>query len=129
MCFNQFLSSIYTATRHTANSSWTSLIACVTNIFLNIILIDKFGIQGASVATVLSYLACYVVRIFDARRYVPFKVNHTAFIGNIFVITAMSVVIIKQPPYSPAFLILGFLIVLTANFQPILLTAKKILKR
>ncbi|MBE6840815.1 MAG: polysaccharide biosynthesis C-terminal domain-containing protein [Ruminococcus sp.] len=129
MCFNQFLSSIYTATRHTANSSWTSLIACVTNIFLNIILIDKFGIQGASIATVLSYLACYVVRIFDARRYVPFKVNHTAFIGNIFVITAMSVVVIKQPPYYPAFLILGFLIVLTANFEPILLTAKKILKR
>lgn len=129
MCFNQFLSSIYTATRHTANSSWTSLIACVTNIFLNIILIKKFGIQGASVATLLSYLACYVVRIFDARRYVPFKVNHLAFIGNFFALTAMSAVIIKNPPYSPAFLVLGFLIVLTANIQPILMTAKKIIKR
>lgn len=129
MCYNQFLSSIYSATHHTKNSTWTSFVACGTNIILNLILIPRFGIQGAAIATLLSYLVCYVIRIFDTRRYIPFKVNHFAFIFNTSALVALSVVLIKQPPYYIAFLVLGFLIIFVGNIQPIFETAKKLLKR
>ncbi len=129
MCFNQFLSSIYTATKHTKNSFWTSMIACFANIFLNIILIPQFGIQGASIATLISYLLCYCVRIFDARRYVPFKVEYSKFFLNTAVIIALCAVVVKQPMYYPVYLVCGFLFVVVCNYQAIFTMAKKLLKR
>lgn len=129
MCFNQFLSSIYTATKHTKNSFWTSMIACIANIILNIILIPNFGIQGASIATLASYLICYCIRIFDARRYVPFRVEYRKFILNTVIILALCGVIIKQPMYYPVYLVCGFLFVVVCNYQAIFIMAKKLLKR
>jgi O-antigen/teichoic acid export membrane protein len=129
MCFNQFLSSIYTATKHTANSFWTSLIACIVNVILNILLIPRLGIQGASIATLASYGICYVIRIFDARRYVRFKVDYIRFCLNAALLTGLCAVVIKQPPYYPSYIAAGLLISLILNYKAIFVMAKKLLKR
>ena len=129
MCLNQFFSSIYTATRHTVNSFWTSLAASVVNIVRNFVLIGRYGIQGASVATLLSYLTCYVIRVVDARRYVPFKINHASFIINMLSLLGMSVLIIYQPAYYQFMLFFGFLFVLAINYEYIVVTVKRLLKR
>lgn len=129
MCFNQFLSSVYTATKHTKNSFWTSLIAAGVNLILNFALIPKFGTQGAVVATLLSYLACYLVRIFDARRYVPFGVNHFKSVINLAVLIGMSLCIIFLFPFYPVYLVCGVIFLCAYNFDAIAQTLKKILKR
>ncbi len=129
MCFNQFLSSIYTATKHTKNSFWTSLIACVVNIVLNAVLIPNFGIQGASVATLVSYFVCYAIRIIDARRYVPFKVDFRLFVLNTAVLLALCFVVIAQPMYYPFYLVCGFLFMVVCNYKAVFEMARKLLKR
>ncbi len=129
MCFNQFLSSIYTATKHTKNSFWTSLVACLANIILNIILIPNFGIQGASIATLASYLLCYAIRIFDARRYVPFKVNYSNFFISVTVLFLLCAAVIKKPMYYQAYLVCGLLFVIIRNYKAIFIMIKKLLKR
>lgn len=126
---NQFLSSIYTATCHTKNSAWTSLSACVANIALNMILIPKMGIQGAAIATLISYLVCYILRIIDTRRIIYFKVNHIDFILNMFVLLVMSYAIIAQPKLKIFYLLCGLIFATAYNFQPIIMTVKKLLKR
>ena len=72
-CLDLFLASIYTATQHTKNAFITILAVCISNIILNAVLIPIFGIQGAALATFISYFLCFVIRMFDARRFVPFK--------------------------------------------------------
>lgn len=129
MCYNQFLSSIYTATKHTKNSFWTSFVACIANIILNIILIPNFGIQGASIATVASYFICYCIRIVDARRYVPFKVDTGKFVLNTLVLIGLCYAVIKKPMYYPVYLVCGFLFVAVCNYQAILVMLKKLMKR
>lgn len=129
MCFNQFLSSIYTATKHTKNSFWTSMVACAANIILNIVLIPNFGIQGASVATFASYFICYCIRIFDARRYVPFRVEYGKFFLNTAVLWALCYAVIAKPMFYQAYLFCGFLFVVVCNYQAILTMIKKLLKR
>lgn len=129
MCFNQFLSSIYTATKHTKNSFWTSLAACSTNIVLNIILIKNYGIQGASVATLASYAVCYAIRIIDARRYVPFRVNFGMFFLNSAVLLALCWVVINRPMFYPAYLVCGFIFMTACNSKQIVVMIKKLLKR
>ncbi len=129
MCFNQFLSIIYTATKHTKNSFWTSMAACAANILLNIALIPNLGIQGASIATLASYVICYAIRIMDARRYIPFKVDWKNFAVNTAVLLVLCFVVIKQPMFYPGYLACGFIFMVTCNYNAIITMLKKLLKR
>ena len=129
MCFNQFLSSVYTATQHTRNSFWTSLVAAGANLPLNLLMIPRWGVYGAIAATYISYLLCYIVRIADARRYVPFRVNHLLFIINNLILLGMSAAVIRQPSRYVLYLVCGTGLILALNYEAIITTAKKILKR
>ena len=140
MCLNQFLSSIYTVSKHTKNSLHTSLVAAVLNLFLNWVLIGKFGIDGAIMATFLSYFACYVLRIFDARRFIPFKVYHWRFIVNLVILFVMCRIVQRPELAAPDIGIdtrlavyvklAGCLAVIAVlNAKPLLGTVRKVLKR
>ena len=93
-CLNLFLAGIYTATKHTKNAFFTIFIVAIANIILNLILISIWGIQGAALATFISYLICYCIRMFDARRYVPFKFSFIKISVNTIFLLLMSVPII-----------------------------------
>lgn len=129
MSLNQFLSSIYTATKKTTHSFWTSLIAACVNLFLNVILIYLWGVHGAVIATFMSYFVCYLVRIVDTRKLIYFKVYHGRFALNLAVLFFMSIMAIKAPAglvVSQTFCLI-FLVIF--NSSAILQTVKKLLKR
>lgn len=129
MCFNLFFSSIYTASRHTKNSFYTSLVSMLLNVILNVILIKKFGVHGAVAASFISYIACYIIRVIDARRYIYFKVDHTKTIMNLSILLGTSLIAIKQPRYY-IFMQIGITIfIISANFPELIATIRKILKR
>lgn len=132
MCYNQFLSSIYTVSKHTKNSFWTSLIAAILNLALNAILIPALGergVHGAIAATFTSYFVCYLIRIVDARRYIPFDVSHIRFVANMLILFAMCRIVQTAPQLYPTWLACGLLVLGMLNFKPLLMTAKKILRR
>ena len=139
MCYDQFLSSIYTVTKNTRNSLWSSLAAAVLNLFLNAILIPKYSVYGAIAATVASYFVCYLIRIVDTRRFVPFRVYHGRFAANLGILFAMSYAVSRTDPMDPAnqhvrfivpvWLALGLIVLAALNFRPLVATAKKLLKR
>ena len=129
MSFNQFLSSIYTATQKTTHSFWTSLIAAVTNIVLNIILIYKWGVQGAVVATFMSYFVCYLVRIIDTRKLIYFEVNHLHFVNNLIIVFLMSFTAITEPYFLIPVQVCCLIFMVFYNFADIVRTVKKILKK
>jgi O-antigen/teichoic acid export membrane protein len=55
-CFASFLSSIYTNEKKSGHVFLTTVISAVINIGLNVFLIPIYGIQGAAIATLFSYL-------------------------------------------------------------------------
>ena len=129
MSFNQFLSSIYTATQKTTHSFWSSLAAAVTNLILNTVLIYHFGVHGAVAATFISYLVCYIIRIVDTRKLIPFKVHHMRFVLNLVILFAMSFAAILEPSFLLPFQIVLLLFMCVFNAQAIVQTVKKVLKR
>lgn len=140
MCLNQFLSSIYTVTKHTRNSFWTSLIAVSLNLVLNAILIWKWGVAGAIAATFASYFVCYLIRIFDTRRYIPFDVSHGRLALNLVVLFFMCYVVHDKNPQTmlpaahalhpaPLWLTVGLVVLTALNIRPLLATAKKLLRK
>ncbi len=129
MCLDQFLSSIYTATKHTKNSFWTSFAASMTNIVLNFFLIPEWGIQGASIATFLSYYLCFWARMIDARYYVPFRWNSINSLFNTIVLILMCWLIISKPALYVLWILVLFAFVIWSNYKSLLETAKKLLNR
>ncbi|MDE6775590.1 MAG: polysaccharide biosynthesis C-terminal domain-containing protein [Ruminococcus sp.] len=129
MALNQFLGGIYTVTKHTLNSFTTSATACLVNLLLNFILIPELGIQGAALATFLSYFLCFWVRIIDARYYVPFKFNGIISAVDTGLLFAMCAIIIASPKGWVIWLAIIFCVIAVMNFRPMLETVKKVLKR
>lgn len=129
MSLNQFLGGIYSATKHTLNSFWTSLAAGVVNLILNYVMIPVIGIHGAAIATFLSYYLCFWARIIDARYYVPFKFNGTKSLLNTALLFVMSILVIKSPPLWGFWLFIVFLMIAAMNFKPMMLTVNKFIKK
>lgn len=73
--FANFMGSVYVVEKRSKNSFLTTMVGAALNIALNFILIPKIGSQGAAIATFVSYLAVFVIRTFDAKKYIPFKTH------------------------------------------------------
>lgn len=129
MCLDQFLSSIYTATKHTKNSFWTSFAASMANIVLNFFLIPEWGIQGAAIATFLSYYLCFWARIIDARYYIPFRFNGINSLLNTIALCFMCWFIIAKPVLYVLWIILLLAFVVWSNYKALMETAMKLIKR
>jgi O-antigen/teichoic acid export membrane protein len=56
-------------TGHTRANTNNMLIAVILNIVLNVLLIPRFGANGASIATAVSLVASRILLSFQARRY------------------------------------------------------------
>ncbi|MGN0675766.1 MAG: polysaccharide biosynthesis C-terminal domain-containing protein [Oscillospiraceae bacterium] len=128
-CLCQFTSSVYNVKKKSMNSLLTSLIAAVVNIILNFLLIPEYGPYGAAIATAASYAACFAIRIFDVRNFIPFKVNHFRMIVNVIVIGYMAFTAIKEPKLTYLQLAVLFIAVTVFNFESVLSTLRKILAR
>lgn len=128
-CLCQFMSSIYSVRKKSMNSMLTSLVAAAVNIVLNILLIPRYGVYGAAVATAASYFACFMVRIFDARSYVKFNVSWFKMIVNMVVVGYMAIVAILEPKMTYLQLIVLFIAVVVFNFDAVISTLVKILDR
>ena len=87
------------------------------------------GIQGAAIATLASYLVCYILRIFDTRRLIYFRVCHADFLLNMIMLLIMSYAIIEQPELKMFYLVCGLIFATSYNFRPIMMTVRKLLKR
>lgn len=129
MCLNQFFSSVYAATKHTSHSLWTSIVAAVTNIILNAVLVYFFGINGAAVATFAGYFASYIIRQKDARKYVPFHIDQVKFFINVAVMFVLGYIASNEIPGQIFILGAGMIFMLIFNKNAIFGTLRQIKKR
>ncbi len=65
-----FLGTFYMAARKSAMVPVAISVGALSNIALNLVLIPRFGAQGAAYATMLCYILAFAVRIVDVRRLV-----------------------------------------------------------
>ena len=91
-----FLGSAYFTVKRTGMSFWTSFIGAVLNVALNVILIPSDsaigGAVGASIATLISYFAVFVIRTVTMHKFIPFRMYPVRLILNTVMITAIAVI-------------------------------------
>ncbi len=70
-----FFGAIYTSAKKNVSVMLTTLLAGIINIVLNALLIPAIGIQGAVIATAVSYLVVFNFRMIDSQKYIRFKID------------------------------------------------------
>ncbi len=88
-CFTTFMGSIYLATKETKKSLFTSLISGLVNVGLNIVLIPTIKLYGPPISTVAAYMTVFIIRTFDSRKLVPFRIDFVKMIVNNIIIVLM----------------------------------------
>ncbi|MDM5307520.1 oligosaccharide flippase family protein [Peribacillus frigoritolerans] len=74
--FSGFLGTNYIAAKKTKGVFKTSVIGAIINIIVNVILIPKIGINGASIGTMVSFGVIWILRVIDTKTFVDISINY-----------------------------------------------------
>lgn len=69
----------------------------VVNIVLNLILIPVLGPYGAAIATAISFVCVFIIRVFNTRQFVEIKINSASFFPSVALMLAECVIMIVSP--------------------------------
>ncbi len=131
--FVSFMGSVYFLEKKSVMSMVTSLAGAGINVVLNFVMIPERGAMGAAVATLISYLAVFLIRAYDTRYYVKFNMRTARLIINTVLVLAQTVVMVSGVAYWK-YLQIGFIAaILAINGREIVFAVvelgKKMLKK
>ena len=128
-CYSSYMSSVYMVEKKSALNLYTTKAGAALNLVLNALLIPAFGVNGATVATFLSYLLVFVLRVLSSRRYIPFDIHPRRMVFNTVLLFAQAAILLL----GPAWWIPGcgaiFVLLAAVNFRELLQLAEKLLRR
>ena len=75
-CMSGFLGGIYVAYKRTLNVAMTTIAAAAINLSIDLLLVNRIGITAGSVSTLVAYLALFLFRMFNVRRFKKMKYNY-----------------------------------------------------
>ena len=117
--FTSFAGSVYLVKKKSTLTFLTSMSGAVINIVLNLLLIPRFEAQGAAVATVVSYLAVFVIRAVNARRYVPFSLSLPRMIVSVLLLVMQTVLILAFDEFIILTQTVSFVLISAINLRPL----------
>ncbi|WP_352420523.1 oligosaccharide flippase family protein [Proteiniborus sp.] len=123
-----FLGSIYMIHKKSEYILLTTAISAIVNIILNFSLIPVYGIQGAAIATLLSYICMLTIRAISTRKFMSISWNIGKLIINMSVIFTQSIVMLLEVKNWFLYEIVMMLVIALVNIKVLLAGAKRIIQ-
>lgn len=92
-CFSTFVGVNYIAMKETKGNLKTAFVGGVVSLVLSIVFIPLFGIYAAALSTMVSFLATWIYRLLDTRKFIEIKTNYLRLAVVICVIAAQTVLL------------------------------------
>lgn len=89
-----FLGSIYAANKDSKMYAKSTAVGAIANIALNFSLIPNFGTQGAAIATCISYITVWILRLVFMKKYIVLDINLKKDLFSYLLILVMCICII-----------------------------------
>ncbi|KAF5039140.1 Polysaccharide biosynthesis protein [anaerobic digester metagenome] len=124
-----FLGSFYMVSKRNATVPLAIFVGAVTNIGLNFWLIPKYGVMGATFATLLSYLLAYAIRAVDIQRLVALELRPLTTAVRMLLLMVQGAFLIRQLPYSLVIQAGMFTLMLLVNIKSVLRLATALIHR
>ena len=127
--FDNFLNSIYMLEKRSDLSLVTMGAGAALNLVLNATCIPVWGVQGAALATFLSYFFVFCLRIVSTRRIVAMRVPVLLLAVNLAILVLESLLMVLDIPGWPVFTTVLVALSLALNFRSLWETVRKLLRR
>ncbi|WP_195282367.1 lipopolysaccharide biosynthesis protein [Harryflintia acetispora] len=98
-CMVTFLGSVYMVQKNSVMALATTAVGAGINIVLNLALIPEMGVNGAALATFVSYFVVFLLRAVSASRAVQMHWNIPKIALNLLIVGAQSAIMIYELPY------------------------------
>ena len=115
--FANFMGSVYVVEKRSKNSFLTTMVGAALNIVLNLLLIPIIGPQGAAIATFASYIAVFIIRVYDAKKYIPFKTHFVTVMINTGIILFQIGYMLFDLPFNYPVQAAAFIALFVINFK------------
>lgn len=119
-----FVGTYYSVIKKTKGNLKTNAIGVILNIMLNCILIPRFGITGAAIATFAGYLVIWVIRTIDTNKFMKVKYHYFRIGCSAALCIAQGLILALEVPYTNIICI-ALLALLFYNEKEILLLFKR----
>ena len=131
--YSGFIGANYIAAKETKGVFKTSVIGGIINLIANVILIPLIGINGAGLATMISFFAMWVLRVIDTKKFINLKVNVMNLVLNLGVIFLQTYVLFINLNITTNLIVqsLLFIVLLVVNkslWLPVLKLIKQLKK-
>lgn len=128
----QYMGDILLVKKNTKAIGGSTICAALVNIVLNLLMIPKWGIMGASLATMISYVVMFLLRSRATRELFIGKELISCIIEYLGLYTVLSVLILMVMDsilWSILMLLLTFFLFILANREIVMTFLKKIIKK
>ena len=126
-CLCSFVGTVYMVEKRSINNMVTSLITAGLNVVLNFLLIPPFGPNGAAMATLLSYMIQFIIRIIDTRRFIRINFSPLRLLADFVIVLAESLLMVQQVFLWPLWCVLLTLLIIAMNAKLLLQSVRKVL--
>lgn len=123
--YSDFYGSIFTASYKTNEILYSTLIGAIGNIILNFLLIPRWEAVGAAIATLLSYIIVFVIRLIQSRKLIAIKFNLVRDILTFVCVFAQMLVASLELDYEYLISILLFVIIAALRWESVQSFLKK----
>ena len=127
--FDNFLNSIYMVEKRSGLSLVTMGVGAVLNLILNALLIPVWGVQGAAIATFVSYFVVFLIRAYNTHTLIAVDFSPELLALNFGLIVLEAALCIKQVPGSYLWDGIIVAIIAVVNLRGLVETAFRFLRR
>ena len=127
-----FLASIYAALKKTKFLSISTGIGVVVNLGLNWLLISILGIIGAPIATFLSFVVVWAIRLMVLKKFISLDVNYKKTVSMLLLLTAGGLYFAFDCPYKTVVYGLCICVIFAVSMREtkeMLFAMRKLIKR
>lgn len=124
MALGSFVGTSYTVHKDSWGFLISGTIGAVVNVILNFVMIPGLGATGAAVATCISYIAVFVYRVLDTRKYLKLKVFKKKHVAGYILLVLAAMTLFVDNVYGQIMLIIEFVLSLIV-FKKLIITFGK----
>ncbi len=124
-----FLATVYLVKKKSMHSFLTAMSGTLLNLLLNALMIPYLGALGAAVATLLGYALVYAIRMLDAPKLIPFRLQFPRQVVSILLLLCMAAVMTFLEKGRLPLAALSLLLVLAINLPTLIRTCMDLLRR
>ena len=112
-----FLAAAFRASKKTSGLFWSVIIGSSCNLIANLILVPIYGIMGAAIATVLSFVIMWAIRLYLIKKIINIKVRWGVTIPSYLILVLLLILVTADIPMAIIYGVACMIVIMVIHWK------------